>query len=83
MQYLYSTQLLTLAEQQGAPRVQQRAKPCATTTKKLAILNYPQFTAPTIVTTRASDVRQFLAKHGDIIGQTTRRHGRHGHFQAA
>ena len=66
MQYLYSTQLLTLAEQQGA-RVFNSGQAMRDYNEKLAILNYPQFISPTIVTTRASDVRQFLAKHGDII----------------
>ena len=66
MQYLYSTQLLTLAEQQGA-RVFNSGQAMRDYNEKLAILNYPLFTAPTIVTTRAADVRQFLAEHGDII----------------
>ena len=66
MQYLYSTQLLTLAEQQGA-RVFNSGQAMRDYNEKLAILNYPQFISPTIVTTRASDVRQFLAEHGDII----------------
>ena len=66
MQYLYATQLLTLAEQQGA-KVFNSGQAMRDFNEKLAILNYPQFTSPTIVTTRASDVRQFLAKHGDII----------------
>ena len=35
--------------------------------EKLAILNFPQFISPTTVTTRAADVRAFLAEHGDII----------------
>ena len=66
MQYLYSTQLLTLAEQQGA-KVFNSGQAMRDFNEKLAILNYPQFTSPTIVTTRAADVRQFLAEHGDII----------------
>ena len=66
MQYFYSTQLLTLAEQQGA-RVFNSGQAMRDYNEKLAILNYPQFTAPTIVTTRAANVRQFLAEHGDII----------------
>ena len=35
--------------------------------EKLAILNFSQFTAPTLVTTRSADVRAFLKEHGDII----------------
>ena len=35
--------------------------------EKLAILNFAEFTAPTLITTRAADVRAFLATEGDII----------------
>ena len=66
MQYLYATQLLTLAAEQGAT-VFNSGQAMRDYNEKLAILNYPQFTSPTIVTTRAADVRQFLAEHGDII----------------
>ncbi len=66
MQYLYATQLLTLAAEQGA-NVFNSGQAMRDYNEKLAILNYPQFTSPTIVTTRAADVRAFLAEHGDII----------------
>ena len=66
MQYLYSTQLLTLAEQQGA-KVFNSGQAMRDFNEKLAILNFAQFTAPTLVSTRAADVRTFLAEHGDII----------------
>ncbi|OAM31174.1 MULTISPECIES: glutathione synthase [Eikenella] len=66
IQYLYSTQLLTLAEQQGS-RVFNSGQAMRDFNEKLAILNFPQFTAPTLVSTRAADVRAFLAEHGDII----------------
>ena len=66
MQYLYSTQLLTLAEQQGA-KVFNSGQAMRDFNEKLAILNFSQFTAPTLVSTRAADVRTFLAEHGDII----------------
>ena len=66
MQYLYSTQLLTLAEQQGA-KVFNSGQAMRDFNEKLAILNFSQFTAPTLVSTRAADVRAFLAEHGDII----------------
>ena len=66
MQYLYATQLLTLAESQGA-KVFNSGQAMRDFNEKLAILNFPQFVSPTIVTTRAADVRTFLAEHGDII----------------
>ena len=66
MQYLYSTQLLTLAEQQGA-KVFNSGQAMRDFNEKLAILNFSRFTAPTLVSTRAADVRAFLAEHGDII----------------
>ena len=66
MQYLYATQLLTLAESQGA-KVFNSGQAMRDFNEKLAILNFPQFVSPTIVTTRAADVRAFLKEHGDII----------------
>ncbi|KLT72546.1 glutathione synthetase [Neisseria arctica] len=66
MQYLYSTQLLTLAEAQGA-KVFNSGQAMRDFNEKLAILNFSRFTAPTLVTTRSADVRAFLAEHGDII----------------
>lgn len=66
MQYLYATQLLTLAETQGA-RVFNSGQGMRDFNEKLSILNFPQFTAPTLVTTRSGDVRLFLQEHGDII----------------
>ncbi|MDO4640761.1 MAG: glutathione synthase [Neisseria sp.] len=66
MQYLYATQLLTLAEANGA-KVFNSGQAMRDFNEKLAILNFSQFISPTIVTTRAQDVRDFLAEHGDII----------------
>ena len=66
MQYLYATQLLTLAESQGA-KVFNSGQAMRDFNEKLAILNFPQFISPTTVTTHAADVRAFLAEHGDII----------------
>ena len=66
MQYLYATQLLTLAAEQGA-KVYNSGQAMRDFNEKLAILNFSQFTAPTLVTTRAADVRTFLQQHSDII----------------
>ena len=66
MQYLYATQLLTLAAEQGAS-VLNSGQAMRDFNEKLAILNFSQFTAPTLVTTSDAQVREFLATHGDII----------------
>ena len=58
MQYLYATQFLTLAQQQGA-KVFNSGQAMRDFNEKLAILNFSQFTAPTLVTTRSADVRAF------------------------
>lgn len=66
MQYLYATQLLTLAEKQGA-KVFNSGQAMRDFNEKLAILNFPQFITPTLVSTRSHDIRQFLSEHNDII----------------
>ena len=66
MQYLYATQLLTLAAEQGA-KVFNSGQAMRDFNEKLAILNFSRFTAPTLVTTRSADGRAFLAEPGDII----------------
>jgi glutathione synthase len=65
-EYFYATHLLGQAEREGA---QVFNKPAALRDhpEKLAILEFPQFIAPTLVTRDESDVRQFHAEHGDII----------------
>jgi glutathione synthase len=65
-EFFYATQLLSQAEREGAivlnsPRAL-REHP-----EKLAILEFPQFIAPTLVTRSAADVREFHAEHRDII----------------
>lgn len=66
LQYLYATQLLTLAEKQGA-KVFNSGQAMRDFNEKLAILSFAKYTAPTIVTTRAGDVCAFLQEHQDII----------------
>lgn len=66
MQYLYATHLLSLAESQGA-KVFNSGQSMREYNEKLAILKFPQFTTPTMVTTHAEDIHGFLAEHQDII----------------
>lgn len=65
-EYLYHTYLLELAEAQGA-RVFNRAASLRDFNEKLATARFPQFTVPTLVTSRADLLREFLSEHGDII----------------
>lgn len=64
--YLLATQLLAVAEAHGA-RVLNRTSSLRDFNEKLAILNFPQFVAPTLVSGDAAQIGEFLATHGDII----------------
>ena len=66
MEYVYATYLLELAEAQGA-RVVNRPAAIRDHNEKLAITGFSQFTAPTLVTSNAAQVRAFFAEHRDII----------------
>jgi glutathione synthase len=66
MEYIYATYLLELAESHGA-RVVNRPEAIRSHNEKLAITNFPQFIAPTLVTSDAARVRAFHEEHKDII----------------
>jgi glutathione synthase len=65
-EYFYATHLLSQAEREGA-RVFNRAAALREHPEKLAILEFPQFIGPTLVTRDEADVKRFHAAHGDII----------------
>jgi glutathione synthase len=65
-EYFYATHLLEQAEREGA-RVYNKPSALRDHPEKLAIMEFPQFIAPTLVTRRADDVRRFHAEHRDII----------------
>lgn len=65
-EYFYATHLLQQAEREGA-RVFNRPAALRDHPEKLAILEFPQFIGPTIVTRDAAAVRAFHAEHRDII----------------
>lgn len=65
-QYLYATHLLSLAETQGA-KVFNSGQALRDFNEKLAVLYFPEFAAPTLVSQQDADIRAFLAEHGDII----------------
>jgi glutathione synthase len=65
-EYFYATHLLGQAEREGA-RVFNKPAALRDHPEKLAILEFPQFIGPTIVTREPAAVRAFHAEHGDII----------------
>ena len=65
-EYFYATHLLQRAEADGA-RVFNSPRALRDHPEKLAIMEFPQFIGPTLVTRDPDDVRAFHAEHGDII----------------
>jgi glutathione synthase len=65
-EYFYATHLLQQATREGA-KVFNRPQALREHPEKLSILEFPQFTGPTLVTRNAEDIRAFHAEHGDII----------------
>lgn len=66
MEYIYGTYLLELAQSQGA-RVFNKPEAIRNHNEKLTIAQFPQFTAPTLVTGDAARLRAFHAEHRDVI----------------
>ncbi|MGE5452497.1 MAG: glutathione synthase [Acidobacteriota bacterium] len=65
-EYLYTTHLLTQAEREGA-QVFNKPQALREHPEKLAILEFPLYIAPTLVTRDMAAVRAFHAEHRDII----------------
>ena len=65
-EYFYATHLLSQAEREGA-KVFNSPAALRNHPEKLAILEFPQFIAPTLVTRSEADIRAFHATHGTII----------------
>ena len=65
-EYFYATHLLQQAEREGA-RVFNKPAALRDHPEKLAILEFPQFIGPTLVTRDESDIKRFHAEHKDII----------------
>jgi len=78
--YLLATQLLGIAEQNGA-RVLNRPACLRDFNEKLAILNFPQFIPPTLVSADAIEIGSFLAGHQDIIVKPLTEMGGSGIFR--
>jgi glutathione synthase len=65
-EYFYATHLLQQAEREGA-RVFNRPAALRDHPEKLAILEFPQYIGPTLVTRDAQAIKRFHAEHGDVI----------------
>jgi glutathione synthase len=65
-EYFYATHLLGQAEREGA-RVFNKPAALRDHPEKLAILEFPQYIGPTLVTRDETDVKRFHAEHRDII----------------
>jgi glutathione synthase len=65
-EYLYNTHLLTQAEREGA-RVFNQGQALRAHPEKLAILEFPQFISPTLVSSDIDALKAFHAEHQDVI----------------
>jgi glutathione synthase len=65
-EYFYATHLLAQAERDGA-RVFNKPGALRDHPEKLAIMEFPQFIGPTLVTRDEVDIKRFHVEHGDII----------------
>ena len=65
-EYFYATHLLQQAEREGA-RVFNKPSALRDHPEKLAIMEFPQFIGPTLVTRDEADIKRFHAEHRDII----------------
>ncbi|MEI6551354.1 MAG: glutathione synthase [Betaproteobacteria bacterium] len=65
-EYFYATHLLSQAEREGA-KVFNKASALRDHPEKLAIMEFPQFIGPTLVTRSADAIKSFHAEHQDII----------------
>ena len=65
-EYFYATHLLEQAEREGA-RVFNKPRALRDHPEKLAIMEFPEFIGPTLVTRDARDIQRFHAEHQDII----------------
>jgi glutathione synthase len=66
MEYVTSTWLLEMAERAGA-RIFNKPQAIRDHSEKLAIGEFPEFVAPTLVTRDTAKLRAFHAEHSDVI----------------
>lgn len=65
-EYFYATHMLEQAEREGA-HVFNKPGALRDHPEKLAIMEFPQFVSPTLVTRQPDEVTRFHQEHGDII----------------
>jgi glutathione synthase len=65
-EYFYATHLLGQAEREGA-KVFNKPQALRDHPEKLAILEFPEFIGPTLVTRDEAEIKRFHAEHKDII----------------
>ena len=65
-EFFYATHMLEQAEREGA-RVFNKPQALRDHPEKLALMQFPQFCPPTLVTRQEAAIRAFHAEHGDII----------------
>ena len=66
MEYVYATHMLEYAETQGV-RVFNSGAAIRNHPEKLTITEFPEFTAPTLVTRDMARLRAFHARYGDVV----------------
>ena len=65
-EYFYATHLLEQAEREGA-KIFNKPRALRDHPEKLAVMEFPEFIGPTLVTRSAQDIRAFHGEHQDII----------------
>ncbi len=65
-EYVAATWLLELAQKQGA-RIYNDPRAIRDHSEKVAIAEFPQFTAPTLVARAAEDLNDFIDEFGDVV----------------
>ena len=81
-EYLYATHVLQQAEREGA-RVCNRPQALRDHSEKLALMEFAQFAAPTLVARDMQALRDFHAQHGDVIFKPLDGMGGAGIFRVA
>lgn len=65
-EFIYATHLLEQAEREGA-KVINSPQALRNHPEKLAVMEFPQFVGPTLVTRSPEDVKRFHAEHNEIV----------------
>jgi glutathione synthase len=79
-EYLTSTWLLELAQNQGA-KVFNHPRALRDHSEKLAIAEFPQFAAPTLVTRLETELQEFIDANGDVVLKPLDAMGGHSVFR--